>query len=119
MPEHVHLLISEPPHGSPSTVLQKLKRRVAFRLRKHNKHVNTRQMRLPFEDTEPPQRAFWQARFYDFNVYTKGKKFGKLNYMRANPVSRRLVTRPKDWPWSSWASYWSGAKAWIVMDREA
>jgi putative transposase len=29
MPEHVHLLMSEPPRGTPSTVLQKLKLRVA------------------------------------------------------------------------------------------
>jgi putative transposase len=34
MPEHVHLLMSEPPQGTPSTVLQKLKLRVARRLRK-------------------------------------------------------------------------------------
>jgi len=34
MPEHVHLLMSEPPRGTPSTVLQKLKLRVARKLRK-------------------------------------------------------------------------------------
>jgi REP element-mobilizing transposase RayT len=34
MPEHVHLLISEPSQGTPSTVLQRLKLRVARRLRK-------------------------------------------------------------------------------------
>ena len=29
MPEHVHLLIGEPPEGTPSTVLQVLKQRVS------------------------------------------------------------------------------------------
>jgi putative transposase len=33
MPEHVHLLMGEPPQGMPSTVLQKLKLRVARKLR--------------------------------------------------------------------------------------
>ncbi len=37
MPEHVHLLMSEPKQGTPSTVLQKLKLRVARRLRKRGK----------------------------------------------------------------------------------
>ena len=34
MPEHVHLLISEPQQGTPSTVLQKLKLGVARKRRK-------------------------------------------------------------------------------------
>jgi putative transposase len=33
MPEHVHLLMSEPKEGTPSTVLQKLKLRVTRKLR--------------------------------------------------------------------------------------
>jgi putative transposase len=32
MPEHIHLLISEPEKGNPSTVMQVLKQRVARRL---------------------------------------------------------------------------------------
>ena len=46
-----------------------------------------------------------QARFYDFNVYTEKKRAEKLEYMHENPIKRRLVTHPKDWPWSSWALY--------------
>jgi putative transposase len=34
MPEHVHLLISEPSKGTPSTVVQVLKQRVSRRLRR-------------------------------------------------------------------------------------
>jgi putative transposase len=33
MPNHVHLLISEPAKGTPSTVMQVLKQRVSRRLR--------------------------------------------------------------------------------------
>jgi len=118
MPEHVHLLISEPPQGTPSTVLQKLKRRVAHRLRKRKKRAAPGQALLPFAKCEEPLRSFWQARFYDFNVYTRGKKTEKLNYMHANPLKRGLVKDPKDWPWSSWAFYGGEENVLIPIDVE-
>lgn len=74
MPEHVHLLISEPQKGTPSTVLHDLKLSVARRLRKRPRRTATEQMRFRFGEGEPPPRAFWQARFYDFNVYTEKKE---------------------------------------------
>jgi putative transposase len=108
MPEHVHLLMSEPKQGTPSTVLQKLKMRVARKLRKRGRPACAGQMRLPFAEAGEPLRAFWQARFYDFNVYSTGKKKEKLNYMHANPVIRGLVEHPRDWAWSSWGFYYGG-----------
>jgi REP element-mobilizing transposase RayT len=118
MPGQVHLLMSEPKQGTPSTVLQKLKLRVARKLRKGRKPMCAGQMRLPFAETGEPLRAFWQARFYDFNVYSKGKKREKLNYMHANPVIRGLVKHPRDWPWSSWGFYWGGAAGLVAIDVE-
>ena len=29
----------------------------------------------------------------------------KLHYMHMNPVRRKLVSHPKDWPWSSFSFY--------------
>ena len=115
MPEHVHLLISEPREGTPSTVLHKLKLGVARKLRKR-KRACAGQLRLPFAAPREPLRAFWQARFYDFNVYSRGKKREKLNYMHANPVKRGLVNHPRDWAWSSWAYYFGGEKPLLPMD---
>lgn len=118
MPEHVHLLISEPKRGTPSTVLQKLKLRVARKLRKRRRAGSAAQLRLPFDEAGEPLRAFWQARFYDFNVYSLGKKKEKLNYMHANPVKRGLVSHPKDWPWSSWAFYRGGEVGLVRIDAK-
>ena len=115
MPEHVHLLISEPREGTPSTVLHKLKLGVARKLRKR-KRTCAGQLRLPFAASREPLRAFWQARFYDFNVYSGGKKREKLNYMHANPVKRGLVNHARDWAWSSWAYYSGGEKPLLPMD---
>src|SRR5215471_20924917 len=105
MPEHVHLLVSEPQRGTPSAVLQKLKLRVARKLRKRRRSAPTGQIRLPFEEHGERSRAFWQARFYDFNVHSDRKSIEKLNYTHANPLLRKLVKHPKDWPWSSWGFY--------------
>src|SRR5690348_14126571 len=118
MPEHVHLLVSEPMQGTPSTVLQKLKLRVARRLRRRRGPANAGQMRLPFAEKEEPLRAFWQARFYDFNVYSKGKKSEKLNYIHANPVIRGLVKHPRDWRWSSWGIYYGGGTGLVRIDAD-
>ncbi len=118
MPEHVHLLVSEPKRGTPSAVLQKLKQRVARKLRKRRRSTSARQLSLSFAGQEEPLRAFWQARFYDFNVYTTGKKKEKLNYMHANPVIRGLVKHSKDWQWSSWAFYWGGGAGLVRIDGE-
>ena len=117
MPEHVHLLISEPPGETPSTVMHQLKLRVAKRLRGKVRRRVAGQRELPFAPCTEPPRSFWQTRFYDFNVYTEGKKKEKLNYMHANPIVRGIVKHPRDWPWSSWEFYWGKAKPLLVMDR--
>ena len=44
-------------------------------------------------------------RFYDFNVWSQHKESEKLHYMHQNPVTRGLVERPEDWPWSSFPAY--------------
>jgi putative transposase len=105
MPEHVHLLISEPKQGTPSSALHKLKLPVSRKMRKRRRHRSAAQLRLPLEEGTEQPRAFWQARFYDFNVYSRGKMKEKLNYMHANPVIRKLVKHPSEWAWSSWSFY--------------
>lgn len=90
MPEHVHLLASEPIRLDLSKALQVVKQKVARRL-------------LP--KCAERGEEFWQRRFYDFNVWSEKKIREKLNYMHANPVTRKLVAHPKDWPWSSWGYY--------------
>ena len=99
MPEHVHLLVSEPVKGSPSLTLQVLKQKVSRALHEEGKDA-----------------AFWQRRFYDFNVWSAQKLKEKLNYMHANPVERKLVLHPKDWPWSSWLHYVKGEEGLIRID---
>ena len=113
MPEHFHLLMSEPQEVTPATVMQAVKlgfaRRVLAQLR-------ARRNRAQASLFEHVPRHVWQARFYDFNVYSGGKVKEKLNYMHANPVIRGLVKHPREWPWSSWGVYHGRGDGLLAVD---
>ena len=115
MPNHVHLLMSESSQATPSVVLKVLKQRVSRDLRKKRRRVPAEQLRLRFAKEDGLPR-FWQPRFYDFNVWSKEKVREKLEYMHANPVTRKLVDHPKDWPWSSWSFDAKGQSGLISID---
>jgi putative transposase len=95
MPEHVHLLLSEPKKAVLSKALQALKLSVAVQRK---------------------ERPFWQARYYDFNVYTEHKRVEKLQYMHRNPVKRGLVAEPEDWAWSSCNHYYTGEEGVVEIE---
>ena len=89
MPEHFHLLITEPDVGDPSVVMKVIKERFTKLL--HHGGIRT--------------GPIWQKRFYDFNVCTSKKRIEKLRYMHRNPVKRGLAEKPEDWDWSSFRAY--------------
>lgn len=89
MPEHIHLLVSEPQEGNLSIVMQVVKQRFARRV--HWQAAGVEEV--------------WQRRFYDFNVWTEKKRIEKLRYLHRNPVGRGLVAEPGEWPWSSFRYY--------------
>jgi putative transposase len=99
MPEHMHLLISEPQRADPSIVMQAVKLGFARRLL----GAARRSGQLCLSITTPAQ--VWQRRFYDFNVWTEKKRREKLRYMHRNPVKRGLVAEPDQWRWSSFRFY--------------
>ena len=86
MPEHVQLLVTEPERATLARAIQSLKQSVSQKLNGHHGH-------------------FWQARYYDFNVFTPAKRVEKLKYIHRNPVHRGLVAHPADWLWSSCRHY--------------
>lgn len=100
MPEHVHLLIGEPERKKLSIVLQMLKQITSHKLRPST---------LP---------RFWQPRYYDFPVWSAAKRVEKLRYIHRNPVNRGLVSRPEDWPWSSFVHYATGAEGVVEIESE-
>ena len=104
MPEHFHLLINELQRGNPSTVMQALKLGFARRVSGERARSQVSKIARPGAPTSEGSRI-WQARFYDFNVWSERKRVEKLRYMHRNPVKRGLVTEPDQWAWSSFRSY--------------
>jgi putative transposase len=100
MPEHVHLLVTEPERETLAVVIQALKQSVARREAKLLRKDPPKQKKLGWGT-----QHFWQARYYDFNVRSPEKRIEKLKYIHRNPVKRGLVAHPEDWPWSSYRHY--------------
>jgi putative transposase len=104
MPEHFHLLITEPEVGDPSVVMKVIKERFSRQVNRKRKQAAVEQGVL----WEQIRKPVWQKRFYDFNVWNARKQIEKLRYMHRNPVKRGLVERPEQWKWSSFRAYFYG-----------
>jgi putative transposase len=100
MPEHVHMLINEPERETVARAMQSLKQSVARRLALR------------------AENPFWQARYYDFNVWSERKFVEKLRYIHRNPVVRELVERPQDWAWSSYRHYLTGVAGVVEIESQ-
>jgi putative transposase len=132
MPEHFHLLTTEPEIGDPSVVMKVIKERFSKQVHAlegggerqtqrggcptHRGFCDvwaTAESELalkvpPQTHPNPDPTKIWQKRFYDFNVWSAKKHAEKLEYIHSNPVKRGLVERPEDWPWSSFRHYQTG-----------
>ena len=111
MPEHVHLLISEPERATVADAMHFLKLSFA-------KSLHARQLLA-----EPT--SFWQKRYYDRNVRDEHEFQVKLRYLHRNPVKRGLAKEPGEWKWSSFRHYASREMGvveieseWTARDRE-
>jgi putative transposase len=114
MPEHFHLLITEPEIGDPSVVMKVIKERFTRQLNRRRKPAASAQTAL-WNSTPAP---VWQKRFYDFNVWSERKRIEKLRYMHRNPVKRGLVIEPDQWKWSSFRAYWSGERGLVRVNYQ-
>jgi len=105
MPEHVHLLLSEPEENTLSDALRSLK--LSFSKAAH-----------PSAPNAAGNSPFWQKRYYDHNIRNYRKFVEKLRYIHRNPVKRELVPGPADWPWSSFRHYATGIPGPVEIESE-
>jgi len=108
MPEHFHLLISEPEKANPSVVIQALKLGVARRMLSARKRREKQKAAQEGLWMNPVPQHIWQARFYDYNVWNGRKQVEKVRYIHRNPVRRGLVESPEQWRWTSFRAYACG-----------
>lgn len=99
MPEHIHLLINEPPRILLAQFLKAVKQTTSRRLK----------------DT---QERFWQERYFDSNIHGEDARSRVIRYIHRNPVARGLVAKPEDWAWSSFRHYASGERGVVEIESQ-
>ena len=83
MPDHVHMILFPQEQTTISDAIMRFKVAASRRIR--------------------PLRgeAFWQARFYDRALRTRGEYDEALDYIHMNPVRQGLSEVASQWSWSS------------------
>ena len=99
MPEHVNLLVNEPPRILLAQFLKALKQITSRKLRGQR-------------DT------FWQARYYDSNIRGEEARSKVIRYIHRNSVKRGLVSKAEDWAWSSFRHYATGVRGIVEIESE-
>lgn len=105
MPEHVHMLLSEPSYGALGRVMQRLKTRVSLEARRRGHR-------------EAGGMPFWQSRYFDHNVRNHAGFVTQLRYIHRNPVRRGLCNAPEGWPWSSFRAWALGEVHVVEVESE-
>lgn len=106
MPEHVHLLLSEPERGTLARALQSLK------------SASARTARRRSAENMEERAPFWQARYFDRYMRDHQEFSEKLRYIHRNPVKRGLSALPELWPWSSFRHYCDGSDVGVEIESE-
>ena len=99
MPEHIHLLINEPPYLLLAQFLKALKQIASRKLR-----------------GDRPQ--FWQSRYFDANIRGEADRSEVIRYIHRNPVKRGLVGSPGEYRWSSFNHYATGIRGVVEIESE-
>src|SRR5271156_6750521 len=120
MPEHVHLLLSEPQRDIGSRGSAPLKPKDGLNgpplstLADALKSLKQGVSRRLIGDAE----HFWQKRYYDCNIRDYPQFVEKLRYIHRNPVKAGLCERPEDWEWSSFRHYAIGCAGRVEIESE-
>jgi putative transposase len=99
MPEHIHLLINEPPLILVAQFLKALKQ------------ITSRKLR-------GDRQQFWQDRYFDANIHGETARSEVIRYIHQNPVKRGLVASPEQYRWSSFNHYATGIRGVVEIESE-
>jgi putative transposase len=99
MPEHVHLLVNEPPEILLAQFLKAVKQITSRRLR-------------------GVREKFWQDRYFDSNIHGEKARSEVIRYIHQNPVKRGLVTSPEQYKWSSYNHYATGLRGVVEIESQ-
>ena len=113
MPEHLHLLVYPHAKGEDSPVpisqlWHAFKKHVGFHGKQCLRNLWRRDGKLwsdplnAWAHGDFDKQIVMNTRGYDFNIDRQKTLLEKIDYCHKNPITRGLVDRPEDWPWSSY-----------------
>jgi putative transposase len=99
MPEHVHLLMNEPPSILVAQFLKSFKQMTSRKLK-------------------GVRDQFWRERYFDRNIHGEADRSEVIRYIHRNPVKRGLVASPEHYQWSSFSHYATGIRGVVEIESE-
>jgi REP-associated tyrosine transposase len=109
MPDHFHF-ICNPRDGRIKEFIGALKSLSAIRIAKESK-------RFSFQVGSYGHRV-WQQSFKATPLWSNWMIWQKINYIHANPVKAGIVKSAKDYPWSSFRSFYSQGDGPLIVDKD-
>ena len=102
MPEHIHLVLMPTDTAGISEIMMNIKRRSAWRMNQclHRKG------------------QFWLEDYFDHWERNSKQTAEAIGYVHNNPVRRKLVARPEDYPYSSYLAWEHPELCKYKIDRE-
>ena len=121
MPEHIHLVTSNPEEGSLSDITRDLKRFTSKEITRQLERDNEVSLLNVLQKSAAKGRGnteykVWQDGFHPEAIYSETFLNQKVEYIHYNPVRRGLVSRPEEWRYSSARNYTSHDETIIEVD---
>ncbi len=112
LPDHFHTIITPAYAKEYPKIISHIKRSFLFLLDPKQKEIAKNA--LPLSKQKRKQSGIWQNRYYEHTIRDEKDFKIRFDYIHFNPVKHGLVSRVKDWQFSSFFKYVK--KGWYHMD---
>ncbi len=117
MPDHIHLIVWPEGKKTLEEFVRDFKKYLAQEILHRVTSLEKTKILLERPQKRNHRFQIWQKGYYDFNIYNQETLNEKLSYMHNNPVRKRLVENPEDYPYSSCRDYMEKGEVLLKVDR--
>ena len=115
LPDHIHMLITlAEDSNNYSIIVSSIKTHFSRQIKKSDSEI------INHSRSKKRERGIWQRRFWEHRIRDELDYQSHMDYIHYNAVKHGYVTRPIDWPYSTfkkcvekgfYSSDWGGASA--------